>query len=205
MMNETLFIIISTVIFTVIVNLIYDKITRTSNNRPLPRPSNRRGQRTQGVIVRPYETSSNISFAGSGGSVRVHRPSNQANENRQGSSQVSNRSSSQRRIVQRSNTSGNRNTRNVNTESNQRNNARSNANEMNTIISASRTNVRSSSTSSTASRALPQMNRRREMSIYDFPCCPIHRCRNRKNDEQMIFWNPETSNYRCFYGHNFTI
>lgn len=45
---------------------------------------------------------------------------------------------------------------------------------------------------------------RRMIDVNSFPKCPIHKCRNRPGEVQMIFWDPTNEKYMCHRGHYFT-
>lgn len=194
-MEQTLFIIAATIVFTIIVNLIYDRIAGSTEYghrprhvprpqpgpRPMPRPQPGPGPRPA-PSPRPRPTP---------------RPQPGPRPRPQPrpipSESVVNPSETNSNISFPENSRSSR-------ENGQRS-GRSSGNHQNS--SGSNTNVVSAHSSS--SRALPSQARNRERTIYDFPCCPIHRCRNRKNEHQVIFWDPDTNDYRCGYGHHFSV
>lgn len=52
--------------------------------------------------------------------------------------------------------------------------------------------------------ALPYRQVRNNMSIEDFPRCPIHKCCNRRGEEQKIFYDSNRKMWKCYHGHNFS-
>lgn len=51
--------------------------------------------------------------------------------------------------------------------------------------------------------ALPQRQTIIEKNPENFPRCPIHKCCNRRGEEQKIFWDNNIRMWRCYHGHNF--
>ncbi len=52
--------------------------------------------------------------------------------------------------------------------------------------------------------ALPHRQMRNNMNIEDFPRCPIHKCCNRRGEEQKIFYDSSRKMWRCYHGHSFS-
>lgn len=52
--------------------------------------------------------------------------------------------------------------------------------------------------------ALPHRKTRNNMNIEDFPRCPIHKCCNRRGEEQKIFYDSNRKMWRCYHGHSFS-
>lgn len=51
---------------------------------------------------------------------------------------------------------------------------------------------------------MPRRMRPVVRSIYDYPKCYIHKCKNRPGEQQVVFWDTVQHQYRCHKGHYFT-
>lgn len=52
--------------------------------------------------------------------------------------------------------------------------------------------------------ALPHRQTRNTINVEDFPRCPIHKCCNRRGEEQKIFYDSNRKMWRCYHGHSFS-
>ena len=43
----------------------------------------------------------------------------------------------------------------------------------------------------------------RGITIYQYPCCPYDRTKNREGSTQVVFWNKSGNYYQCIHGHKF--
>lgn len=51
--------------------------------------------------------------------------------------------------------------------------------------------------------SLPNRGRAAAMNPEYFPKCPIHKCCNRRGENQKIFWNEQRNMWSCYHGHYF--
>ena len=71
------------------------------------------------------------------------------------------------------------------------------------VRNASSSNTTNETRGHSGPPSLPQVRNNFHSNIYDFPKCPIHKCCNRRNHDQKIFWNTSRRMWECYAGHFF--